>query len=195
MQEFGGQSNEEGEEDAETNEAQGQPDVDGAKNKSERLRKGAGTGKLEGRLITKERRKTGSVGWRGRCDFMRSWLVYSLAFVPSIRAIPEGWKGVHYRTTTHPVHGAMARRFGHEQLYSRVVGDKVRPPSNALVMYEELRRRHVASSTGRLPSTRFCMRSSALRKRYSHSACTYYAANQVTYQCLPGRSPAALESI
>ena len=72
MQEFGGQSKEE-EEEAEAEEditvanvKLVTSDLDEAKNKSESVqRKGAGTGKLEGRLIVKEHRTTGSVSWRG----------------------------------------------------------------------------------------------------------------------------------
>lgn len=78
MQEFGGQSKEE-EEEAEAEEgisnakaAIDTTGIDDAKNKSESVqRKGAGTGKLEGRLIVKERRTTGSVSWRGRCSATR----------------------------------------------------------------------------------------------------------------------------
>lgn len=41
--------------------------LDAIKSKSAKIaRKGAGTGKIEGRLIVKERRSTGSVSWRSR---------------------------------------------------------------------------------------------------------------------------------
>ena len=73
MQEFGGQSKEEEEEaDAEEDIAAASakpeaPGIDDAKIKSESVqRKGAGTGKLEGRLMVKERRTTGSVSWKGK---------------------------------------------------------------------------------------------------------------------------------
>ena len=71
MAEYGGESKEE-EDEAEAevdvtdarNEAPAQLDV--AKNKAAAVqRTGAGTGKLEGRLIVKEKRTTGSVSWAG----------------------------------------------------------------------------------------------------------------------------------
>ena len=72
MQEFGGKTQEE-EDEAEAEEdiaeaAKHQaPAIDDAKNKSASVqRKGAGTGKLEGRLIVREKRTTGSVSYKGR---------------------------------------------------------------------------------------------------------------------------------
>lgn len=76
MQEFGGDNKEE-EDDA---EAAAEEDVteaaarraapgavDDAKTKAVAVqKKGAGTGKLEGRLIVREKRTTGSVSWRGK---------------------------------------------------------------------------------------------------------------------------------
>ena len=72
MDEYGGETKDE-EDDAEEEpdvteaakqEAPAQLDI--AKNKAEAVqRKGAGTGKLEGRLIVKEKRTTGSVSWAG----------------------------------------------------------------------------------------------------------------------------------
>ena len=71
MQEFGGKTQQE-EDEAEAEEAVAEtlkskaPGLDDAKNKSEAIqRKGAGTGKLEGRLIVREKRTTGSVSWGG----------------------------------------------------------------------------------------------------------------------------------
>ena len=72
VQEFGGKTQQE-EDEAEAEEAvaltakpQAAPGLDDAKNKSEAIqRKGAGTGKLEGRLIVREKRTTGSVSWGG----------------------------------------------------------------------------------------------------------------------------------
>lgn len=72
MAEYGGESKEENEEiedEADITEAAKQDapaQLDLAKSKAEAVhRKGAGTGKLEGRLIVKEKRTTGSVSWRG----------------------------------------------------------------------------------------------------------------------------------
>ncbi len=71
MQEFGGQTEEEeaeaeAEEDIAAATKQQAPGIDDAKNKSDAIqRKGAGTGKLEGRLIVREKRTTGSVSWKG----------------------------------------------------------------------------------------------------------------------------------
>ncbi len=78
MQEFGGDNKEE-EDDAEA-AAAAEEDVteaaaklavpgavDDAKTKAVAVqKKGAGTGKLEGRLIVREKRTTGSVSWRGK---------------------------------------------------------------------------------------------------------------------------------
>ncbi|KAI0649348.1 ABC protein [Trametes meyenii] len=78
MQEFGGKTKEE-EEDAEedvteaTTSSSSGAAVDDAKNKSESVqRKGAGTGKLEGRLIVKEKRTTGSVSWKVYGDYLKA---------------------------------------------------------------------------------------------------------------------------
>ena len=72
MGEYGGESkDEEGEaaDEADVTEAAKQEapaQIDIAKNKAEAVqRKGAGTGKLEGRLMVKEKRTTGSVSWAG----------------------------------------------------------------------------------------------------------------------------------
>nr|CAD98883.1 ABC protein [Phanerodontia chrysosporium] len=69
MKEFGGEDKHE--EEVEAEEAAmaqvpaSNPDVEEAKLKSEDIeRKGAGTGKLEGRLIVAEKRSTGSVSWK-----------------------------------------------------------------------------------------------------------------------------------
>ena len=44
--------------------------IDEEKLKSDsKQRAGAGTGKLEGRLIVAEKRTTGSVSWGGKCNF------------------------------------------------------------------------------------------------------------------------------
>ncbi|KAI0768143.1 ABC protein [Trametes elegans] len=80
MQEFGGKTQQE------EDEAQAEEDVveaatktppaaavDDAKTKSESVqRKGAGTGKLEGRLIVREKRTTGSVSWRVYGDYLKA---------------------------------------------------------------------------------------------------------------------------
>ncbi|KAI0360038.1 ABC protein [Trametes cingulata] len=78
MQEFGGKTKEEEEADAEEDiteaAAMTAPGaIDDAKNKSESVqRKGAGTGKLEGRLIVREKRTTGSVSWRVYGDYLKA---------------------------------------------------------------------------------------------------------------------------
>ncbi|KAI0833290.1 ABC protein [Trametes gibbosa] len=79
MQEFGGKTEEEEEEAAVEEDvvvatAQASPAaVDDAKIKSEAVqRKGAGTGKLEGRLIVREKRTTGSVSWRVYGEYLRA---------------------------------------------------------------------------------------------------------------------------
>ncbi|KAI0661576.1 ABC protein [Cubamyces menziesii] len=85
MQEFGGKTKEE-EDDAEAEEdvtdavvKKTTPAIDDAKNKSESVqRKGAGTGKLEGRLIVREKRTTGSVSWRVYGDYLKAGKVYYL---------------------------------------------------------------------------------------------------------------------
>ncbi|CDO74908.1 hypothetical protein BN946_scf184988.g15 [Trametes cinnabarina] len=80
MQEFGGETQREEEEadaeqdvtDAAMQVASGAA-IEDAKNKSESVqRKGAGTGKLEGRLIVKEKRTTGSVSWKVYGDYLRA---------------------------------------------------------------------------------------------------------------------------
>ncbi|KAI0710130.1 P-loop containing nucleoside triphosphate hydrolase protein [Earliella scabrosa] len=78
VQEFGGKTQEE-EDEAEAEEAVARtaksqaPGLDDAKNKSEAIqRKGAGTGKLEGRLIVREKRTTGSVSWGVYGDYLRA---------------------------------------------------------------------------------------------------------------------------
>jgi ATP-binding cassette, subfamily C (CFTR/MRP), member 1 len=71
--EFGGaaaqtqRSEEEDEEDEEKKVAVVKKDVDKAKEESKK-RTGAGTGKLEGRLMINEKRSTGSVGWKSKCS-------------------------------------------------------------------------------------------------------------------------------
>ncbi|TBU32613.1 P-loop containing nucleoside triphosphate hydrolase protein [Dichomitus squalens] len=80
--EYGGESKEEEDEDeAEVEltdakqEAPGQ--LNAAKNKAEAVqRSGAGTGKLEGRLIVKEKRTTGSVSWKVYADYLRAGNAY-----------------------------------------------------------------------------------------------------------------------
>ncbi|KAI0370390.1 ABC protein [Pilatotrama ljubarskyi] len=78
MQEFGGKTKEEEEADAEEGVTEAATKlaavaIDDAKNKSESIqRKGAGTGKLEGRLIVREKRTTGSVSWRVYGDYLKA---------------------------------------------------------------------------------------------------------------------------
>ncbi|KAH9945319.1 ABC protein [Epithele typhae] len=82
MEEFGGQTKEEEEEEegdiADAQTAGPTIQVEDAKNKAEEVgqRKGAGTGKLEGRLIVKERRTTGSVGWRVYGQYLKAGRAY-----------------------------------------------------------------------------------------------------------------------
>ncbi|KAL7279088.1 hypothetical protein ACG7TL_006926 [Trametes sanguinea] len=80
MQEFGGKTKQEEEEaeaeedvtDAATQVAPATA-IQDAKDKSHSVeRKGAGTGKLEGRLIVKEKRTTGSVSWGVYGDYLRA---------------------------------------------------------------------------------------------------------------------------
>ncbi|KAI0711948.1 P-loop containing nucleoside triphosphate hydrolase protein [Cerioporus squamosus] len=74
MQEFGGSTQEEEdetEEDIAEAAKRQAPAIDEAKEKSDSIqRKGAGTGKLEGRLIVREKRTTGSVSWRVYGDYI-----------------------------------------------------------------------------------------------------------------------------
>ncbi len=71
MKEFGGEEKHEEEAEAEEEAMEQKPPVqatiEDAKSKSESKRKrlGAGSGKLEGRLMVSEKRTTGSVGWNG----------------------------------------------------------------------------------------------------------------------------------
>ncbi|KAI9000636.1 P-loop containing nucleoside triphosphate hydrolase protein [Trametes punicea] len=81
MQEFGGKAKEEEEAEAEEDVTDAatrvSPAIDDAKNKSESVqRKGAGTGKLEGRLIVREKRTTGSVSWRVYGDYIKAARAY-----------------------------------------------------------------------------------------------------------------------
>ncbi|TFK93972.1 ABC protein [Polyporus arcularius HHB13444] len=82
MQEFGGQTEEEeaeaeAEEDIAAATKQQAPGIDDAKNKSDAIqRKGAGTGKLEGRLIVREKRTTGSVSWKVYGDYIAAARAY-----------------------------------------------------------------------------------------------------------------------
>ncbi|KAH9856552.1 ABC protein [Lenzites betulinus] len=78
MQEFGGKNQEEEEaaEEEDVTEAAAKVSpaaVDDAKMKSEAVqRKGEGTGKLEGRLIVREKRTTGSVSWGVYGEYLRA---------------------------------------------------------------------------------------------------------------------------
>ncbi|KAI0784237.1 ABC protein [Abortiporus biennis] len=78
MKEFGGMEREEEEEAEEHDAIEAQPiaktsGVDAAKEKSEKkIRSGAGTGKLEGRLIVAEKRTTGSVGWKVYGEYLKA---------------------------------------------------------------------------------------------------------------------------
>lgn len=70
MKEFGGETQHEEEVEAEEAAMDAAPvqkvDIAEAKEKSEAVQRlGAGTGKLEGRLIVAEKRTTGSVDWKG----------------------------------------------------------------------------------------------------------------------------------
>ncbi|KAI1797261.1 P-loop containing nucleoside triphosphate hydrolase protein [Ganoderma leucocontextum] len=83
MSEYGGESKdeeEEAEEEADVTEAAKQvapAQLDIAKNKAEAVqRKGAGTGKLEGRLMVKEKRTTGSVSWAVYGDYLKAANAY-----------------------------------------------------------------------------------------------------------------------
>lgn len=85
MAEFGGsEKREEQEEEAEeavSGPSDQQLQIDEEKIKSEsRRRVGAGSGKLEGRLIVAEKRSTGSVSWKGRSDAT----VHSLVLIPRL---------------------------------------------------------------------------------------------------------------
>lgn len=114
--------------------------VDDAKIKSESvLRKGAGTGKLEGRLIVKERRTTGSVSWRGRCPYCVS-AESTLRHHESIWRLPEGRKSIYHFADPPLVHVCNAGSVDHEQLHARLVGGEVRirrapPPRARLLMH------------------------------------------------------------
>ena len=87
MTEFGGE--EKHEEEVEEEEAAmdqaapAQVTVEEAKSKSESNQKrlGAGSGKLEGRLIVSEKRTTGSVGWNGKVIATTTWSDSSSSFI------------------------------------------------------------------------------------------------------------------
>ena len=118
MQEFGGQSKdeEESEDDiAEDSQTESNaPGADKAKAMSQALqRKGAGTGKLEGRLIAKEARRTGSVSWRGK--WFRSFFVLHVLTAGSIRRVSQGWKRMVYlaHAAPHPHVGANSLDYEH----------------------------------------------------------------------------------
>lgn len=66
--EFGGsKDSEKAEEPTVHSESMSRVNMDSAKEKSAKARRaGAGSGKLEGRLIVKEKRTTGSVSWKGK---------------------------------------------------------------------------------------------------------------------------------
>ncbi|PCH42435.1 nucleoside triphosphate hydrolase protein [Wolfiporia cocos MD-104 SS10] len=77
IKEFGGTTTEEEEAEAEeeiTDAAQAQhvPDVNEVKLKSGASKRGAGTGKLEGRLIVPEKRTTGTVSWGVYGEYMKA---------------------------------------------------------------------------------------------------------------------------
>lgn len=85
MAEFGGsEKREEQEEEAEeavSGPSDQQTQIDEEKIKSEsRRRVGAGSGKLEGRLIVAEKRSTGSVSWKGQSGAA----VHSLVLIPRL---------------------------------------------------------------------------------------------------------------
>lgn len=78
IKEYGGREKEEDEADEEDEAIEEVKPEDVArgliearlKAETSRLRRGAGTGKLEGRLIVAEKRTTGSVGWSSRCTLV-----------------------------------------------------------------------------------------------------------------------------
>ncbi|KAI0073467.1 ABC protein [Panus rudis PR-1116 ss-1] len=77
IQEFGGKSEKEERQEEEEEAVEGVPkmnaDIDEAKVKARSAeRAGAGTGKLEGRLIVAEKRSTGSVGWNVYSAYLRA---------------------------------------------------------------------------------------------------------------------------
>lgn len=152
MQEFGGDNKEE-EDDA---EAAAEEDVteaaakraapgavDDAKTKAVAVqKKGAGTGKLEGRLIVREKRTTGSVSWRG--EHCTQWVGYwggsliILLAVASVWRLPEGGARVLHRPDPRGVHVRDAGQPDHEQLHAHLVaGEHVRPAQ--LVLPDPLR--------------------------------------------------------
>ena len=137
MQEFGGKTKEE-DDDAEAEEdvtdavvKKTTPAIDDAKNKSESVqRKGAGTGKLEGRLIVREKRTTGSVSWRGKGETECVDIGLSLTLTLSLHSLwrlPQGRQSILLGSHPHVVHARDAMQLDHEQLHPHLVASKVSP--------------------------------------------------------------------
>ncbi len=130
VQEFGGESQEEEDEaEAEAEVAETTPQqalaLDDAKNRSEAVqRKGAGTGKLEGRLIVREKRTTGSVSWRGNCRRL-VFRGLTLTTIPSICGLSSSGSSALHGPYSTPMYGRDAGRLGYEQLHADLVAGKV----------------------------------------------------------------------
>lgn len=111
--------------------------VDEAKIKADsKLRKGAGTGKLEGRLIVAEKRTTGTVSWRGELAPSHS-SGHVTNFTHSLCGISASRQGLLDAPLAYHLHDRNAEQSDPEHLRASLVGVGVRP--NLFVyMYSEL---------------------------------------------------------
>ena len=113
MKEFGGETQHEEEIEAEEAAMDVAPvqkaDVAEAKEKSEAVQRlGAGTGKLEGRLIVAEKRTTGSVDWKGGSHLRTFGEVDTDLLVDSLCCVHEGRTYNAHRPSAHTIHDSDA---------------------------------------------------------------------------------------
>ena len=159
MQQFGGQEKREEEEEEEEKAVEGavklRADIDEAKLKSDaKTRLGAGTGKLEGRLIVAEKRSTGSVSGKGVLVARRVCFV-DIDPLSSLWGLFVGRKGLVDPPVHHCVHVSHARESNFELLHVSVVAGEVR---FLLFIPFVFVNPGAAHSIVRTPSIRFCTR-------------------------------------